>query len=174
MQTLLIILGLVLSGCHGDNRSGAADGAASLAGAPAAAKRGPTVGKQTAGMIEAVTNGKSTVPVGAKFELTTRPVIGQPLDMQIAILPQIPAMATVTFTAAEGLRLDPGAVPINLAAVEAGQVYRVSVTATPLAQGVHSLGFEVLLTHGEARETRSFSIPVIVTETAPPAASAAR
>jgi hypothetical protein len=60
------------------------------------------------------------------------------------------------------LTVAPGANAIDLPAVEAGQVYRQSVTVTPAADGVLLLGVSVSLKHDEMTESRAFSIPLIV------------
>ena len=79
-----------MAACHGE--SGDAPVAASTAThAPAPVKRGPTPEELTAGMVEAVTVGKSTLPVLVKFDLPARPVVGQPLEVIVAVMPQVAA-----------------------------------------------------------------------------------
>jgi len=124
---------------------------------------GPTAAEQTAGMVEAVTVGKSTVPVAVKFDLSARPTVGQPLQVSLAVLPRIgadPAVLAVDDSAA--LQLAPGSAPIEIPAVQPGQVYRQTVTVTPTVDGVLLLGVQVSLKHDEISETRTFSVPVIV------------
>ena len=125
-------------------------------------KRGPSVAELTTGMVEAAPLGKSQLAVDLKFDLQQRPVVGQPLDVNIAVVPQIDATAAQVQVAGDGFTLASGANSIDLPAVEAGAVYRQTVKVTPLADGVLLLGLTVSLKHDEMTESRSFSIPVIV------------
>jgi hypothetical protein len=126
-------------------------------------KKGPTAAELTAGMVQAASQGKSELAVELKFELQRRPTVGQPLDINIAVLPQIDAdPAEIQVTGGDGLTVPPGANHFNLAAVEAGQVYRQSVTVTPTADGVILLSLTVSLKHDDQADTRVFSIPLIV------------
>jgi hypothetical protein len=131
--------------------------------APVAPPPGPTAQAQTAAMVEAATQGKSQVPVSLKFDLLQRPVLGQPLEIAIALLPQISAgAATIEVTAPDGLQLGGGENQIEFAALEADQVYRHSVKVTPTAEGVFLLTLNVSLKHDQMAESRVFSVPIIV------------
>jgi hypothetical protein len=126
-------------------------------------KKGPTAEELTAGMVEAASQGKSRLAVQLKFELPQRPTLGQPLVVNIAVLPQIDAgSADVQVTGGDGLTLAPGANQMNLPVVEAGQVYRESFTVTPNAEGVLLLSLTVSFKHDDVTETRAFSLPLIV------------
>jgi hypothetical protein len=126
-------------------------------------KKGPTAAELTAGMVEAAGQGKSDLPVQLKFELQQMPTVGQPLDINVAVLPQIDANpADLQVTGGEGLTVAAAAAHIDLAAVESGQVYRHSFTVTPGTEGVLLLGVTVSLKHDDAIDTRAFSIPLIV------------
>ncbi len=114
-------------------------------------------------MVQAAAQGKSELAVELKFDLPRRPTLGQPLDINIALMPQIDAdPAEIQVTGGDGLTLAPGANHFNLAAVQAGQVYRQSFTVTPSAEGVLLLSLSVSLKHDDTAETRAFSIPLIV------------
>jgi hypothetical protein len=125
-------------------------------------KNGPTAGELTAGMVEAATQGKSQLPVDLKFDLQQRPALGQPLDVNIAVVPQIDAGAAQIQIAGDGFTVAPGTNPIDLPSVAAGEVYRQTVKVTPVTAGVLLLGLTISLKHDELTESRAFSIPVIV------------
>jgi hypothetical protein len=166
MNTARIILLCAVAAtgaCHGDS-SGTPPpvAAAARASVPVATKKGPSVGELTAGMVDAAAQGKSSLAVALKFDLQQRPVLGQPLDINIAVVPQIDAGAAQVQIAGDGFTLASGANSIDLPPVEAGQVYRETVKVTPSAEGVLVLGLTVSLKHDEITESRSFSIPVIV------------
>jgi len=156
----------LLCGCHGDSSQ------APVVQAPHAkvavpTKRGPTPAELTAGMIEAVTLGKSTVPVDVKFNLPDRPVIGQSAELVVAVMPQIDAdLAVLTVVGSSSLVLAPGGGPIEMPTVDPTQVYRHNIQLTPTAEGVQLLELTVSLKHDDVVETRTFAIPLIVAPTA--------
>lgn len=130
---------------------------------PAVAKRGPGAEQLTAGMVEAVSQGKSQLPVKLKFELRQRPTLAQPLDIDIAVLPQIDAQASgIQVTGGDGLTVPAVANQLDSTAVQAGEVYRHDIRVTPTAEGVLLLNLTVSLKHDDMTESRAFSIPVIV------------
>jgi hypothetical protein len=122
-------------------------------------------------MVEAPTIGKSSVPVAVKFDLPRPPKVGQPLEVAIAVIPQEAAgSAVVEATGSDGLRLGPDSRPLTIPSVEASQVYRLSIPVLPSTEGVQFLGLAVSLRRGEAIESRSFSVPIIVVAGDVPAA----
>ena len=154
-----------LAACHGD--SGAAPPPAPAAPqvrtAAPPVKKGPTASEQTSGMVDAASVGKSELPVSLKFDVKQRPVLGQPLAIDIAVVPQIDASAAnVEMTGIDGLTVLPGAKAFGAGPVEAGQVYRHSIEVWPAVEGVLLLNLTVSLKHDEVTESRVFSIPLIV------------
>src|SRR5258707_15419451 len=87
---LAFVAAVLLAACHGEPKQAPAVTTAPAAVAPVV-KRGPTPEELTAGMVEAVTIGKSTAAVAVKFDLPQRPPVGKRFDVVIAILPQIAA-----------------------------------------------------------------------------------
>ena len=87
-------------------------------------------------MVEAASQGKSQMPVSLKFDLLQRPVAGQPLEVAIALLPQIAGgPATIDVTGSDGVQLASGDGQIAFPTVEPQQVYRHSITADPDGRG---------------------------------------
>ncbi len=131
--------------------------------APAPVKKGPTVEEQTADMVLAATPGKSDVPVSLKFDLPQRPKIGAPLDLNIALLAQIPAeSAQIDVSAPNGLELASIDARTLIRDVRPDEVYRHTLQLTPTAAGVLFLNLNVTLKHDEITETRSFTVPLIL------------
>lgn len=152
----------VLTGCHRDAAQAPVAKVAPQS-VPAVAKRLATPAELTAGMVEAVTVGKSTVPVAVKFDLGGRPTVGQPLEVGFAVMPQVAAgSGTLQVTGGDGLQLAPDLKPVELPALDPAEVYRVSVKITPTADGVQVLGLTVSLKNDDISESRSFSVPIIV------------
>ena len=162
-RVLTLCTVVALGGCHQDSGNSTQPKPAPHVQAPVTVKKGPSAEELTAGMVEAATQGKSQLPVKVKFGLTHRPTIGQPLDIDIAVLPQIDASgAELQVTGGDGLSIAPESIQAELAAVETGQVYRRVVKVTPSVDGVLLLGLTILLKHDEVTDSRAFSIPLIV------------
>jgi hypothetical protein len=163
-RVLMLCTVAAASACHGDSGTPAPPAATAQPhiSVPVAVKRGPTAGELTAGMVEAASQGKSQLPVDLKFDLQQRPALGQPLDVNIAVVPQIDAGAAQIQIAGDGFTVAPGTNPIDLPTVAAGEVYRQTVKVTPTVAGVLLLGLTISLKHDELTESRAFSIPVIV------------
>jgi hypothetical protein len=154
---------LLIGACHRDSGTPPPTAAPTPHIRVPVVKKGPTAAELTAGMVEAAGQGKSDVGVQLKFELQQRPTVGRPLDINVAVLPQIDANAAdLQVTGGDGLTVAAGAAHFDLAAVESGQAYRQSFTVTPGVEGVLLLGLTVSLKHDDTTDTRAFSIPLIV------------
>jgi hypothetical protein len=159
---LTFVAVVLLAACHGEPKQAPAVTLAPAAVAPVA-KRGQSPEELTAGMVEAVTIGKSTAPVAVKFDLPKRPSVGTRFEIVIAVLPQIAAnSAMVQVSGSEGLQLAPNFAPIEIPSLDPTQVYRLSIPVTPTADGVHLLSLSVSLKQDDLAESRSFSVPIIV------------
>jgi hypothetical protein len=153
-----------LSGCNRDSNPAPAAPAVTRVKPrpPPAVKPGASVAEQTAGMVQASSQGKSQVPVELKFELAQRPKVGQPLEINLALIAQISASpATIQVSGADDVTVAPGANQFDIPSEEAGEVYRHTVSVTPNAEGVVLVGVMVLLKHDELVDQRAFSIPII-------------
>jgi hypothetical protein len=159
---LTFVAALLLAACHGEPKQPPTVTAAPAAVAPVV-KRGPTPEELTAGMVEAVTIGKSTAAVAVKFDLPQRPSVGKRFDVVIAVLPQTAASsAMVQVVGSEGLQLAPNFAPIEIPTLDPTQAYRLTIPVTPSADGVHLLGLSVSLKQDDSTESRFFSVPIIV------------
>jgi hypothetical protein len=158
---LAFVAVVLLAACHREPNQAPAVSVAPAAVAPVV-KRGPTPEELTAGMVEAVTIGKSTAPVTVKFDLPQRPSVGKRIDIVIAVLPQIAANSgMVQVSGSEGLQLAPNFAPIEIPSLDPTQAYRLSIPVTPTADGVHLLSLNVSLKQDDMAESRSFSVPII-------------
>jgi hypothetical protein len=163
-KILLLCAAVVLAACNRD--SGSAPPAHPVSQnkpkASVAPPSGATAAEQTAGMVQAASEGKSQVPVELKFDIAQRPKVGQPLEINLALIAQIAASpATIQVTGADDVTVAPGANQFDIPAEEAGEVYRETVNVTPNAEGVVLLGVTVSLKHDEIVDQRVFSIPII-------------
>jgi hypothetical protein len=161
-RTLLLCNLAAFSACHRSSDAPVPAPQPTVA-VPAVVKKGPGADQLTAGMVEAVSQGKSQLPIKLKFELRQRPALAQALDINIAVLPQIDAeLAGIQVSSGDGLTVPSAANQLDPAAVQAGQVYRHDIRVTPTAEGVLLLNLTVSLKHDDMTESRAFSIPVIV------------
>ena len=160
---LLCAVAAALCACNRDSESAKPGGAVAVKPkAPVVAKSGPTAAEQTAGMVEAANQGKSQVPVELKFDLGGRPKVGQPLEINLALITQIAASpATIQVSDADGLTVAPGGNQFDIPSAEAGEVYRETVKVTPNTEGVLLVGVTVALKHDDLTDQRAFSIPII-------------
>ncbi|HEY2144954.1 MAG TPA: hypothetical protein VGH12_02710 [Steroidobacteraceae bacterium] len=158
---LLLGAAMTLGACNRDSGSTPAPAPPIKPTAPVVQKRGPTAAEQTAGMVEAAVQGKSQAPVLLKFDLAQRPKVGQPLEINLAVIPQVDANpATIQVKGGDDVSVA-GAGQFDIAAAEAGAVYRQSVNVTPTAEGVLLVGVSVSLKHDEVTDVTAFSIPII-------------
>jgi len=163
----------VLAACHRDANPAPQPKPAPPRQAPVAKAQMATTPQQlTADMVEAASQGKSQAPVMLKFDLLQRPTVGQPLEIALALLPQIPAnSATIDVAGSENLQVAAGDSQIVIASLDPAQVYRHRITATPTAEGVLFLSLKVSLKHDEMTDSRDFSVPLIVAAAADAAAN---
>jgi hypothetical protein len=160
-KVLALCTAAALTACHKDSATEVPP--APRAAAPVVARKGPTGEQLTAGMVEAPSQGKSQLPVKVKFAVEQRPTLGQPLDITVALIPQIDAAAaSIQVAGGDGLNVAPEMTSIDLSAVQAGQAYRQGIRVTPTAEGVLLLGLNISLKHDDMTEARAFSVPLIV------------
>ena len=160
-----IVLGLVLglSGCGGSS-SGSGTQAAQARKKTAHTEQSNAANRPPADMVAAVSGGKPGPPVQLKFELREAPEANQILDVDIAVLPDAPAINRISgkFLAGDGLELVEGGL---LSAVEKptlGSVIRHVVQVIPKEDGIFTVNAIVSVDLADGSLTRSYSIPVIV------------
>jgi hypothetical protein len=167
MKLRVIILFAIVgtAACHRDAGNAPAAPVRPKAGAQtgAANQRGANPQELTAGMVEAVGQGRAQVPIDLKFDLLQRPVQGQPLEIAVALLPQTAAeSATVEVTGSDGLKVEAAEQQFSFPGIEAAQVYRHSIKVTPTGEGFYMLTLSVSLQHQQTTDSRVFSVPILV------------
>src|SRR5580692_3416086 len=90
-RILMLCTVAALAACHKDSGAPPPPTPAPRVAVPVAVKKGPGAAELTAGMVEAASQGKSQLPIQLKFDLKQRPALGQALDIDIAVMPQIDA-----------------------------------------------------------------------------------
>jgi hypothetical protein len=158
---------LGLYGCG--SSSGTADAAHSKQQANANRRETDPANRPPQDMVAAVSVGKGGPPVGLKFELRSTPQAGQPVELDLAVLPDAPAIERIDgrVDGNENLTLVDGS---ELAAVEKpaqGSVIRHVVRLLPKQDGIFTVTAAVTVTLANDSITRTFTIPVVVGEGLP-------
>ena len=67
-----------------------------------------------------------------KFELKSRPQIGEPLAIEVALLPKLSAdTMRITYISTDALAVQPVMLPAEYHSVQAGSIYHHEVTVIP-------------------------------------------
>ena len=109
-----------------------------------------------------VVTGKSSAPVDLKYDITVKPAVGQPFEVELTFLPRLAADSLdVEFSAVEGLTLV-GGDPIRFENVQAGERYTAKVLAQSDVAGMYYIGVSAKMTTKVQTEVRGFSVPIVV------------
>jgi len=155
---------LAVSGCgsSGESGSGAASANKGSPGAKAAkARRGAADN-----MVGAVSATKGGPPVEVKFELRERPQVGQPVDVDIAVLPISPNLERVhaAFQAGDGLDLVSGGETAPIERPQDGVPIHHTLRIIPKRDGIFVVSAVVTVDSANESLSRTFTIPLIAGE----------
>ena len=155
---------LAVSGCGSSDGSGS--GAAPANKASPVAKAANIVRRPLDTMVAAVSATKGGPPVELKFELRERPQVGQPLDIDIALLPVSPNLERVhaNFQASDGLDLISGGETAQIEKPQDGVPIHHTIRILPKRDGIFVVSAVVSVDSANESLSRSFSIPVIAGE----------
>jgi hypothetical protein len=120
-------------------------------------------------MIAAVSSAKTGPPVQLKFELRGRPEIGQPLDVDVAVIPDSPTVERVyaKFQGGDGLELLDGSDLLPVEKPAQSIPIRHTIRLLPKRSGIFTLNATVGVDSGTESVSRAFAIPVIAGEGLP-------
>jgi hypothetical protein len=119
-------------------------------------------------MVAAVSPGGSDPPIGMKFRLDTRPVVGMPAQLVLALIPT-PGVEIShihgSLQVAEGLQLQsPRSFDIN--APQGSAPLEQDVTVVPQRNGVLSLSATLVIDYDNGSVARTYVIPLIAANNA--------
>jgi hypothetical protein len=159
---MMVGLGL-LGGCGSSSGSGA-DSAASRAKKAHTQVSTDPAERPAADMVAGVSPSKAGTPVSLKFELREPPQAGQLLDVDIAILPGVPAINRIygKFQGGEGFDLVEGGELHAIDKPAVGSIIRHVVRILPKQDGIFTVSATVSVDLADDSLTRTYSIPVIV------------
>ena len=115
-------------------------------------------------MVAAVSAGKGGPPVGLRFEVRSSPEAGQPVDVDLAILPNAAAIDHIDGKVDGGENLsvvEGGDIPVVEKPAQ-GTVIRHVVRLLPKRDGIFTITAAVNVDLATDSITRNFTIPVIV------------
>lgn len=170
IAAVLLAAAVALVGC-GFGESESAKSA--VTGTPA---RKPTA--QDSDMVAAVGTSKAgTGPVDMRFALSRRPKVGEPVDVEVSLIPSVTLERLfVRFQAAEGLQIVSGGQTEQLENAPGGVAIGHKVTVLPKADGIFYITAVAIADSAKESVSRNFSIPLVAGEglsAAPVAPSAA-
>lgn len=156
---LAAVLGALLSACAGEQ--GDASGSSPT---KKASRAEPSGSDQVAQMVAAVPSSVAASLVDLRFELATRPVAGQPLDVSVALVPSVDNLRSVSvvFQSSEAVEVRSGAEFGFDEAPKVGKAHFHTVSVVPKRDGVSYLSAVVLVDQEGMSIARSYAIPMIV------------
>jgi hypothetical protein len=167
----LAVLLAALNGCGKAEHAGSATQPSR--GAPQ--KPSDAAEQALADMVSAVGSGRPSGDIELKFALRERPVVGEPVDIDLALIPaQELDRVYAIFQAGDGLELTKGGKTPEIAHPPVGVPISHTLTIVPQRDGVFYVSAVVLTDSATQSVTRSYSIPLIAgAGTSAPAASEA-
>jgi hypothetical protein len=171
----ILLLGAVLlvAGC---GRQGSASGGGTVTSAPAGGSAGASnagalpdsaeAAPGDADLVSAVNPVGGGKPVTVKFRLETRPVVGMPVKILVALTPTDDVdLGRVhgSFSPGEGLLVQ-SAPSFDIADLRSGTPQYQEVTVVPQQTGVLNLDATLLLQTDNTTQTRTYTIPLIAAD----------
>lgn len=172
---LALLAGAVAAGCSGGKDDAAAEqtgkartdatAADAAAGGPATPPAGAS--EKQSRLAQAVADGKTTAPVDMKYDVLSKPAVGQPFEVELAFEPRLPAdTLDVEVTEAPGLVLV-GEKTARFAPVESGQTYTARVLVQGDSPGLFYIGVVARMSTQVQTESRAFALPLVIGEVQP-------
>jgi hypothetical protein len=171
MKYSCAVLGIMaaLSGCGSDPEPQNAVAATP----PAQAAKPANVVDPTARMARAVGGGKPGAAVDLKYEFLSRPAVGKPVEVELALIPNAGVKSlAITVSGMEGVTLA-GNLTADFTDVKAGQPYKHQFSLLADRAGVFYLTVAAITKIGGASMGRTFSVPFVVGTPVPKEKSAA-
>jgi hypothetical protein len=114
-------------------------------------------------MVAGVSAGGSDPPIGLKFLIDTRPVVGVPVQLKLALIPTPGAGISHihgTLQVADGLQLQSQRT-FDIDALQSGAPVQQEVTVMPQRAGVLSLSATLEIDYENGSVARTYAIPLI-------------
>jgi len=158
----VVALAAVLAAC------GRGEEQAAVTPAPSATPDGGSVGAapveapEDKRLANAVPTGKTAAPVDLKYDVLAKPQVGQPFEIELALLPRLAADALeVEVTGIPGLVIVSGGVA-KFEGVSSGDRHVARVLVQADAAGIYYANVVARMITQSRSEARTFSVPVVV------------
>ena len=124
-------------------------------------------------MVDAVGPSRSHAPINVKFSIRARPQVGQDVEIDYALIPEVPGLQSlrVAFGSLQGLTVVSHGPPLAAIKPPSGVPIFGSVTVRPVQAGLFTLTAAVAVESPNRSVMWDFSIPVIAGQGAAPAAA---
>ena len=161
---IVTMLASALFACGGDTEPRSGQSAAGdISAGSNATSAGVDASEATRDMVSGVTAGKQGELVDLKFELKSRPQVGEPLTIDVMVISRIASeQLRATFIANDGLSVSTANAPPEYQNVQANSMFRQQLIVVPKAEGVYYLNAVVMIRTATGDVSRTFSIPVLV------------
>ena len=159
----VVALTAVLAACNrGDDEQAAATATPAVTGAAADAAATPAESPDDERMGNAVAAGKVGAAVDLKYDVLVKPDVGQPFEVELALLPRLAADALeVEVTGIPGLTVVSGGAS-RFEGVSAGERYLAKVLVQADAPGIYYVNVVAKTITEVLTEARTFSVPLVV------------
>jgi len=159
----VVALAAVLAACgRGEEEQAAATVTPAGAGAPAEGAAAPAESPDDKRMANAVVTGKVGAPVDLKYDVLAKPDVGQPFEIELALLPRLAAdVLEVEVTGIPGLTVVSGGAT-RFEGVTAGERYVAKALVQADAPGIYYANVVAKMSTQVQTEARTFSVPVVV------------
>jgi hypothetical protein len=129
---------------------------------PAVNKGSDARALELADMVSAVGAGKASTDIDLRFALRERPLVGEPVDIDVALVPGRDLdQLYATFSASDGLEVTKGGRMPQIEHPEPGAPISHTVTIVPQRDGIFVVSATVLADSPTNSVSHLFSIPVI-------------
>jgi len=167
-----LLLAAALCACapsaEGDKGSAGAGDPAARPAAAAVSSAAPQVGIHDAELVTAVGLSKVSVPLQVRFRLDSRPVVGQPVKVELVVTPlQLAQIRGLQFhvQASDGLALQ-GESELSMGAAAPGIPIRREIVVVPQTVGILKLEVVGSVDTNSESLSQTYSIPLIVSQQA--------
>jgi len=159
----VIALAAMLAACgRGEEQTAATPATPAADGKAADAAAAPAESPDDKRMANAVATGKVAAPVDLKYDVLAKPDVGQPFEIELALLPRLAADALeVEVTGIPGLTVVSGGAS-RFEGITAGERYVAKVLVQADAQGIYYANVVAKMITPAQTEVRTFSVPVVV------------
>jgi hypothetical protein len=129
---------------------------------PAVKKGSDARALELADMVSAVSAGKTSTDIDLRFALRERPLVGEPVDIDVALVPGLELdQIYATFSASDGLEVTKGGRMPQIEHPEPHAPISHTVTIVPQRDGIFFVSATVLADSPTNSVSHLFSIPVI-------------